>query len=208
MKASYAWILLGVAIAVILYLIFRPLPVIDNKQAIKTIDSLKKENDLFRASLSAQFNNFRVFKDSSTHIIDSLQGRNIDLKSVLNITEAEKQDLAKEILNHKPQESIDSPCFELARKVLADSLLVIDYQKNTDRLIFSFNQGIDRRDSLIERQQWLIISDSVLINTQHDLYTLQEKQLKKVQRQGKTSAWLARSLAVVSLVLGGILLSK
>jgi hypothetical protein len=208
MKASYAWILLGIAIAVILYLVFRPLPVIDNKQAIKTLDSLKKENDLFRSSLSAQFNNFRLFKDSSIHVIDSLEGRNIDLKSVLNITEAEKQDLALQILNHKPEQSIDSPCLELARKVLADSLLVIDYQKNTDRLIFSFNQGIDKRDSLIERQQWLIISDSVLINTQHDLYTLQEKQLKKVQRQGKTSAWLARSLAVVSLVLGGILLSK
>jgi hypothetical protein len=208
LKSGLPWILLGIAIAVILYLVFRPLPVINNKDQIKQIETLTDANNLLRKSLNAEFFNFSSYKDSTTHVIDSLQGRNIDLKSRVNITEAEKQDLALQILNHKPNESIDSPCFELARKVLADSLIIGDYQKNTERLIFTFNDAVTHRDTIISHQQDLILSDSVLIAQQKDLYKLQEQQLKKVQRQGKTSAWLARSLSVVALVLGGILLTK
>lgn len=208
MKASYAWILLGVAIAVILYLVFRPIPVINNKDLIRKVDSLGNDNTLLRKSLAAEFFNFSHFKDSSTKVIDSLLGRNRAIKQVVTGLQKDKADLANQILNRKPNESIDSPCIELARKVISDSLIITDYQKNNELLISGFSNMIGKRDSLITHQQKLILSDSILIAQQKDLYTLQEKQLKSVQRQGKTSAWLARSLAVVALVLGGILLGK
>jgi len=217
MKPAIPWILVGISIAVILYLVFRPVPVINNKDLIHKIDSMGNDNALLRKSLTAEFFNFSSYKDSTTHVIDSLQGKNIDLKTKIGLTQSEKQDLANEIINIQNHRTgsgtvffseIDSPCIQLARKVLADSLIIGDYQKNTERLIFTFNDAINHRDTIISHQQDLILSDSVLIAQQKDLYKLQETQLKKVQRQGKTSAWLARSLAVVSLVLGGILLNK
>ncbi len=208
MKTALPWILLGITITIILYLVFKPIHSVDNKDLIHKVDSTEKENKFLHQFVNAQLNNFSHYKDSTTHVIDSLQGRNIDLKSIINIANQDKRDLANQIIHRIPNESIDSPCVELARKVISDSLTVIDYQKNTDRLIFSFSDAVSKRDTIIRQQQSLILSDSILISGQKDLYKLQENQLKKSQRQAKTSAWLGRSLAVVSLVLGGILLAK
>jgi hypothetical protein len=145
MKASYAWILLGIAIAVILYLVFRPLPVINNKDQIHRIDSLNNDNNILRKSLTAEFFNFSHFKDSSTKVIDSLIERNHVLNIDTRALQQDKQILAEQILNHNPGESIDTPCIELAKKVIADSSVILDYQKNAERLIFTFSDAVNNQ---------------------------------------------------------------
>lgn len=202
------WLLLGIAIAIILYLAFRHTPIINNKEDIRRLDSTEKDNKFLRQFVNAQLNNFAHYKDSTTLVIDSLMGRNAAIKEDWRITEKINQSLADQIIHRQPGQSIDSPCIELAKKVLSDSAVIISYQHNTDQLLSTFADALNKRDTMINHQQRLLLSDSVLIGQQKSLYVTQEKQLKQVQRQGKTSAWIARSLAVAALVLGGILLSK
>jgi hypothetical protein len=141
------------------------------------------------------------------HKSDSLQAQNSVLKFKNDISYDQKVSLAKQIQYYKSHAdtiSYDSACDLLAKQVINDSVIMRQYEINTGKLIENFTQGINDRDSLINFQSGLIVSDSLLISAQGKLNDIQQAQLNKMTKRAKLNAWLARAGAVA---VGALLIS-
>lgn len=203
-KQYGGWIVTGLLAAVILYLVFRKVPVNDNAQAFKTIDSLTVINK----SLNGQLTNFAYQYGMNqlelTHQKDSLLAQNDFLKLRGDAAYQSNQSLAKQVQYyrvHKDTIAYDSACDRLALQVINDSVVLSDYILNTDKLVQNFTGQILDRDSMITYQSNLIVSDSLLIKAQSKLNTTQQAQLKQMTKRAKLTAWIARGLAVTTGVL-------
>jgi hypothetical protein len=196
------WILLVIGICVIIWLIFRPVPSTDNKQALHTIDSLTQENLAYKHALNATEATYKPKIDSLVNISvsvgldnDILSGKITDL---LNTNSKLSENY--EILRNSGQ-PIDSICELAMRRIPIDSAIIVHYQENNSHLIAVLGQVSSAKDSIILAQHRLILSDSVLIQNQATLNKTQETELKKIKASAKVNAWLARSLAVTAGVL-------
>jgi hypothetical protein len=201
------WILVGLLSGVILYLIFRPVPKIDDTALIKTKDSLLSINKGLREQLTNFAYQSAIQVEGLNHKSDSLQAQNSVLKFKNDISYDQKVSLAKQIQYYKSHAdtiSYDSACDLLAKQVINDSVIMRQYEINTGKLIENFTQGINDRDSLINFQSGLIVSDSLLISAQNKLNDTQQAQLNKMTKRAKLNAWLARTGAVA---VGALLIS-
>ena len=73
MKTYGGWIATGILVAVILYLIFRPVPTFNNSEAIKTIDSLRYDNNRLKTALQTTEKRLIPKVDSLNKASDSLK---------------------------------------------------------------------------------------------------------------------------------------
>ncbi len=196
------WILLVIGICVIIWLVFRPVPGVDNKAAVHTIDSLTGENKALRKALNATEATYKPKIDSLTSVSVSV-GLDNDILSgqVSNLLRVNsKLSENYEILRNSGQ-PIDSICELAMRRIPIDSAIITNYQENNSHLIAVLGQVSSSKDSIILAQHRLILSDSILIQNQASLNKTQEQQIKKIQSTAKLNAWLARSLAVTAGVL-------
>jgi hypothetical protein len=203
-KQYGAWILVGLMSALILYLIFRPVPVNDNSAAFKTIDSLNSINKGLRNQLTNFAYQFSIESEGLKLKNDTLIAKNDILKFKNDVAYDQNYSLAKQIQYyeaHQDTASYDSACDLLTIRVINDSVTIQDYQINTDKLVQNFSQQINDRDSMIAYQSNLIVSDSLLIKAQGKLNGTQQVQLEKMTKRAKLNAWLARAGAVAIGVL-------
>lgn len=211
LKQYGGWILSGLLIGVILYLIFRPVPVIDNSAEIKTIDSLKvivkaKDDALVDISYRANIEIGTLKND-----LGLLLAKNDVLKFRFDVNYDEKLSLANQVKYyeaHKDTAAFDSACDLLATKVINDSVTLKEYEINTDKLIANFSQGIEDRDSLITFQSNLIVSQKDLIKEQSKLNSTQSGQLVTITRRAKLNGTLAKIGAIAVGILAIVVATK
>lgn len=206
MKAP--WIIVSIIFAVvIIWLVFKPSSGPDNSKAQNTIDSLTKVNQGLRNALTVTISTVQPKIDSLTRASDSLGTLGAILSDKLDASETEKLRLARLILK-KDTLKTDLSCIDLAKKVIIDSGIIVQYQATTDNIIRNLGQIIEDKDSVILSQHSLILSDSVLISAHAALDKTQNAEIAKLVKKGKFNAWAVRTLAVVGAVLAVIVVVK
>lgn len=196
------WIGLGIAVTVIVYLLFfRPVPNTDNAAAFKSIDSLKGLNVQLNERLTSFGYQYAIDVTALETQNKTLLTQNDLLKLKNDAAGQSNYSLAKQVQYYKANEdttSYDSACDLLAKQVIDYDLERKDYQINTDKLIQNFSQQIEDRDSMITYQSNLIVNDSLLIKAQGKLNNTQQGQLTSLNKRVKLVTWVARALAVTS----------
>lgn len=208
---KWGWLIAIIAVGIIVWLVLRPPATPDNSRQQHYVDSLLGSNGQLRSDVELQYNDHLRYKDSATRVIDSLEGRNTEIKTHANIVLAQNLSLARKIQYYQQindTEQFDSSCLVLASRVIDDSVLIQDYQHNTDKIINSFGDLVNHQDSLIMAQHGLILNDSLTIIAQKDLNQTQAKEITRLVKRGKITTWIGRSLAVVAAVLTIGLLTK
>jgi hypothetical protein len=146
------------------------------------------------------------------HQIDSsLQATTRRLKaaeSALSIAVNHATDLATIIEDSRDTGIKLSTCDSLAMYVTAHAFQVDALNTLTDTLVAQHVRMMMVKDNQIARQTVAITEMDSVIQEQYKGYNTLYKDYQSQVRQKKTSAWMARGLGVVALVLSGIILAK
>lgn len=218
MKANtwLAWLLLGVAVVILLWLVFRPAPSTDNSALIKSRDSLLVINKGLRKTLQQTVNLKQPQIDSLLKLNDSLQDYGTDLQDKLDDAHAENRRLANNIIISMQHHAVmfkvdgdpemhvldDSDCYKLALQVIADSAQEENLKEVHYRQVLGLVKTITDQDSIIVGQHNLIISDSLVQSKQLTLSDVQEKQIKKLKNRLSVTKVGAGILIIGSFILG------
>jgi|GEM_PF-4549131 hypothetical protein len=208
------WLLSGILICILLWLLFRPAPTTDNTAALKTIDSLTTENVRLRKIMEGTVDREKPQIDSVLKLNDSLLDYQASLQNRIDISDEQNislshviQDLRKQIPVDINSTAYDSACDLLAKNAENDSLLHKLHEQNLQRVIIGYTKAVDDQDSIIVGQHNLIINDSLLISHQAPLIITQQSQIKKLQKQNKV-AKIAGGILIVIAFIGGVLIAK
>jgi len=204
-KTYLGWIISGLLLGVIIYLLFRPVPVPDNHILQNRVDSLAKVDNAKDSALMALQARLTPKDDSLTKLVADLQDQAALNVNIMDGHEEIIYSLSKQVQYYKAKEdrgAYDSACDLLAKKVISDSLIVRTYQENENHIIQSMGSLISDKDSIIVTQQSVIIEKSALIAAQKTLNETQTKQIKKLSSTGKVFAWVGRALFVIAVAEG------
>jgi hypothetical protein len=198
-------ICLGIGVG---YLLFHKSPVPNHNREHAVIDSTAKAWQSQVVQIKLEADSFAIVN----HQIDSsLQATTRRLKaaeSALTIAVNHATDLASIIEDSHDTGMKLSTCDSLAMYVTTHAFQIEALNTLTDSLVAQHVRMMMVKDEQIARQSKAIGEMDTVISNQYKNYNSLYKDYKSEVRQKKTSAWVARSLGVVALVLSGIIIAK
>ena len=205
-----AWVLVGILLLMLLYVLFRPAPSIDNSAAQKTIDSLISVNIRLRNINNISDSTKQVAIDSLAKLSDDLADQavedrdHIDALNSTNTTLYNDYQYAKA---HKDAPRVDSLCDIVVAKMKIDSAIVSEMMQHSNDAIHNLSSQIFLQNQELTGDHELLENDSLLIAKQIALNKTQETQLTKQAKNSKVKT-VAAGILIVAAFIGGVLIAK
>lgn len=210
-KTYGGWVIATILAIWLLYILFRPITVPDNKVLQRKIDSLYKVNAELRANAANIVFEQQQKIDSLTEETDKLVDQKENIEDKVDALQERNSTLYNEYMyakKHNDRDRTDSLCDIVMKKHYNDSATIALYMQTTNKLIFNCNEKLIAALEINKAQGLVIKSDSVLIANQKKLNEKQTADIKKLSRQKKAVTWVGRTFALTTLILGAILISK